>query len=56
MPFGPFVVPILGVVSCAGLIYYLPPSSWLRFFGWLLVGAVIYLAYGHRHSRLRVRD
>jgi APA family basic amino acid/polyamine antiporter len=56
VPFGPFVVPILGVVSCAGLIYYLPPSSWLRFFGWLLVGAVIYLAYGHRHSRLRVRD
>ena len=21
----------------AGLIYYLPPSSWMRFFGWLLV-------------------
>jgi APA family basic amino acid/polyamine antiporter len=56
VPFGPYVVPVLGVISCAGLIYYLPPSSWLRFFGWLLVGAVIYLAYGHRHSRLRVRD
>jgi APA family basic amino acid/polyamine antiporter len=55
VPFGPYVVPVLGVISCAGLIYYLPPSSWLRFFGWLLVGALVYLAYGYRHSRLRTR-
>jgi APA family basic amino acid/polyamine antiporter len=55
VPFGPYVVPILGAVSCAGLIYYLPPSSWMRFFGWLLVGAVIYFGYGYRHSRLAGR-
>jgi hypothetical protein len=24
----------------------------MRFFGWLLVGAVIYFSYGYRHSRL----
>jgi len=55
VPLGPFAVPVLGVVSCAGLIYYLPPSSWMRFFGWLLVGAVIYFSYGFRHSRLARR-
>lgn len=53
VPFGPYVVPVLGVVSCAGLIYYLPPSSWWRFFAWLLVGGVVYFFYGYRNSRLR---
>ncbi|MFA6958269.1 MAG: amino acid permease [Thermoanaerobaculia bacterium] len=53
VPFGPYLVPGLGVLSCAGLIYYLPPSSWMRFFWWLLIGAAIYFTYGFRHSRLR---
>jgi APA family basic amino acid/polyamine antiporter len=35
------------------LIFYLPPSSWWRFFGWLLTGLVVYFLYGYRHSRLR---
>jgi APA family basic amino acid/polyamine antiporter len=53
VPFGPLLLPVLGIVSCLGLIYYLPPSSWWRFVGWLGVGLVIYLLYGYRHSRLR---
>ena len=53
VPFGPLLLPVLGIVSCLGLIYYLPPSSWWRFVGWLLAGLVIYILYGYRHSRLR---
>jgi basic amino acid/polyamine antiporter, APA family len=53
VPGGDYLVPVLGVVSCAGLIYYLPPSSWMRFFLWLLAGAFVYLLYGYSHSRLR---
>ncbi|HEY3121613.1 MAG TPA: amino acid permease [Vicinamibacteria bacterium] len=53
VPLGPLAVPVLGAISCAGLAYYLPPSSWMRFVAWLVVGAVIYFFYGHRHSRLR---
>ena len=52
VPLGPYVIPILGAISCVGLIYYLPPSSWMRFFGWLVVGGLIYFSYGFRHSRL----
>jgi APA family basic amino acid/polyamine antiporter len=52
VPLGAYAIPMLGAVSCAGLIYYLPPSSWMRFFGWLILGAVIYFSYGFRHSRL----
>jgi APA family basic amino acid/polyamine antiporter len=53
VPFGPLLVPGLGVVSCLFLIAYLPPTSWLRFVGWLLAGLVVYASYGYRHSRLR---
>ena len=31
----------------------LPFDTWLRFFGWLFLGLLIYAAYGYRHSRLR---
>jgi basic amino acid/polyamine antiporter, APA family len=55
VPFGPVLLPVLGIVSCLGLIYYLPPSSWWRFVGWLGAGLVIYLLYGYRHSRLHAR-
>jgi APA family basic amino acid/polyamine antiporter len=55
VPLGPVVIPGLGLCSCVFLIYYLPPSSWWRFFAWLIVGLVIYLAYGHRNSTLAAR-
>jgi APA family basic amino acid/polyamine antiporter len=55
VPFGPVLVPGLGLLSCLGLIWYLPPSSWVRFFVWLVAGLVIYFAYGFRHSRLRAQ-
>jgi basic amino acid/polyamine antiporter, APA family len=47
------VTPVLSAVCCLWLMYGLPPMNWLRFGGWLLVGAVIYFAYGRRNSRLR---
>src|SRR4030095_16994013 len=43
---GGTVIPILGIVSCLYLIYYLPPTSWLRFAAWLNFGFVIYVGYG----------
>lgn len=55
VPFGPFVLPLAGLVSCVGLIYYLPPSSWWRFVAWLAIGLVVYFLYGYRHSRLHRR-
>jgi len=53
VPFGPLLVPCLGLVSCVLLIGYLPPTSWIRFVAWLATGLVIYRLYGFRHSRLR---
>lgn len=46
------IFPVLGIISCVYLIYYLPPTSWLRFAAWLNVGLVIYVLYGAENSRL----
>ena len=43
----------LGIVACLFVMVGLPPQAWERFGIWLVIGAVIYAAYGYRHSRLR---
>lgn len=50
-PLVPFV-PILGIISCLYLSCGLPAQTWWRFFIWLLIGLVIYFAYGIRKSKL----
>jgi APA family basic amino acid/polyamine antiporter len=54
LPFMP-VVPILGTLACLGLMWQLPQLTWLRFGIWTIIGVVIYLAYGMKHSRLSAR-
>jgi APA family basic amino acid/polyamine antiporter len=50
VPLGPWLLPVLGVVSCFFLMFYLPPASWWRFIGWLMLGFSIYLSYGYTRS------
>ena len=50
VPLGPWLVPMLGAGSCIFLMVYLPPSSWWRFIGWLVLGMAIYFSYGYSHS------
>lgn len=51
LPLMPFV-PAFGVLSSLFLIWQLPWETWARFGVWLLIGFVIYFAYGRRHSLL----
>jgi APA family basic amino acid/polyamine antiporter len=46
-------IPILGILFCLSLMLGLPLITWLRLVVWLVVGLVIYFAYGRHHSRLR---
>jgi APA family basic amino acid/polyamine antiporter len=50
VPLGAWVIPMLGAASCIFLMVYLPPSSWWRFIGWLVLGMAIYFSYGYSHS------
>ena len=52
VPFVP-VFPIIGGLLCIYLMTKLEAVTWLRFGGWLILGLIIYFAYGIRHSRLR---
>jgi APA family basic amino acid/polyamine antiporter len=52
VPFSP-VFPLIGIALCAYLMAQLPLTTWIRFFGWLAAGMLIYGFYGYRHSRLR---
>jgi basic amino acid/polyamine antiporter, APA family len=47
------VVPLIGAALCVYLMTKLPAETWLRFGVWLAVGAVLYVVYGYRNSRLR---
>ncbi|PYS44270.1 MAG: amino acid permease [Acidobacteria bacterium] len=44
------LVPILGILTCLLLMFSLPAENWYRLIIWLLIGLVIYFAYGRRHS------
>jgi APA family basic amino acid/polyamine antiporter len=55
VPFGPWFLPALGALSCVFLMYYLPPASWWRFVGWLVLGLSIYLAYGYTRSAIGMK-
>lgn len=50
-PWVPFV-PMVTVASCLGLMASLKVDTWLRFLVWLVLGFVVYFAYGYRHSNL----
>ena len=47
------LVPILGILICLLLMFSLPYENWVRLILWLILGLIIYFAYGRRHSRLR---
>nr|HEX4313556.1 amino acid permease [Kofleriaceae bacterium] len=46
------LVPILGVIVNAAMIFGLGWPNWARLGVWLLVGLVIYFSYGRHHSKL----
>jgi basic amino acid/polyamine antiporter, APA family len=52
VPFVP-VFPLIGAALCIYLMTKLPSDTWMRFIVWLILGLVIYAAWGYRHSRMR---
>jgi len=43
-------VPILSVIVALLLMASLPWQTWVRLIVWLVIGLVVYFAYGRRHS------
>ena len=55
VPFGP-VIPIVSALLCTYLMLNLAIETWMYFVVWLVIGVVIYFAYGRGHSRLNDED
>jgi basic amino acid/polyamine antiporter, APA family len=49
------VLPIAAILACLWLMANLTLLTWIRFVVWMLIGIVVYLAYGRRHSVLATR-
>ena len=47
------LTPLISIVACLYLMLQLPGVTWIRFGVWLVVGLVLYFAYGYRKSTLR---
>jgi basic amino acid/polyamine antiporter, APA family len=47
------LVPIIGIVVSAYLMYNLPGITWLRLIVWLALGMIVYFLYGRNHSRVQ---
>lgn len=47
--------PLISVVLCTGLMAGLTVITWVRFFGWLALGLVIYVVYSRKHSEFARR-
>jgi APA family basic amino acid/polyamine antiporter len=54
VPFGAYLMPLLGAGSCVFLMYYLAADTWWRFIGWLVLGLSVYLAYGYTRSGIGI--
>ena len=52
VPGGPFLIPVLGALSCFYLMLALPVITWVRFLVWLDIGMIIYWFYGRVSSPL----
>ncbi|MDF3337182.1 amino acid permease [Mycolicibacterium septicum] len=50
------VLPIAAILACLWLMLNLTGLTWIRFLLWMVIGVVVYLAYGRRHSVLANRD
>ncbi len=46
------VLPVVSVAASVWLMLNLPAETWLRFAVWMVLGVVIYVLYGRRHSRV----
>ena len=52
VPFGPYLIPGLSILSCAYIVKDLSTTTHLVFFIWMGIAVACYFIYGIRHSRL----
>ena len=47
------LIPLLSIGCCLVLMMGLPLVTWIRFFSWLIIGLIVYMLFGRKHSTLQ---
>ncbi|HET8656824.1 MAG TPA: amino acid permease [Longimicrobiaceae bacterium] len=47
------LVPILGILTCGFMMYFLPIDTWIRLVVWMAIGLLVYFTYSRSHSVLQ---
>jgi amino acid transporter len=55
VPFGPWLVPVVGILLCILLLVNTSGGTAIRFVIWLAVGHIVYFSYGFWHSKGRLQ-
>ena len=50
------LIPLLGILTCLALMFSLAWTTWARLGIWLLIGLIVYFAYGKWNSHLAKRE
>ncbi len=53
IPGGPFLVPLLGIISCGIVMVSMDLMTWVRLIIWLLIGGLVYFFYSMKRSHLK---
>ena len=56
VPFGPWLIPIVGILLCILLLINTTKGTAVRFVIWMVVGHIFYFCYGFRHSKARLQN
>ncbi|MCU7695031.1 amino acid permease [Haoranjiania flava] len=46
------LIPVLGIITCLGMMVFLPVDTWIRLVAWMMIGLDVYLYSGIRGSIL----
>ena len=53
VPGGPWLIPVLGILSCVLLLINTTKGTAIRFGIWMAVGHLVYFFFSLRHSKIR---
>lgn len=51
IPFGPWVIPLLGIATCGLLLKGISRGTVFRFLAWIILGQIFYFCYGFRRTK-----
>jgi amino acid transporter len=55
VPFGPWLIPVLGILLCILLLISTTKGTAIRFGIWMGVGHIFYFSYGFWHFKVRLQ-